>query len=372
MRLTQPSILADPAALTEFLTWVIVAMALSLALQFLIVVTKKLRVEREHAAEDAAFQQYTQALQAGVGARALVVDPAAAPQRRALGHALAASPAAAQDVELREASWFAPLMDAVLRETRHRHWGKRASAYEFLGLLPGMQQRPALSVAAIRERHPRAYAACLQALARKSRSDDEIAELCGLLRDRHVLSGSFNVGIFRTLIDGVLADGVLADGDGSAATARLETLLHAHADTPLLLLDAIAAIGCAGAMALVPAIAALAQQPDARVALRIACTRAIGQLAPRHPALLAALEDPSWQVQATAARAVRSTDAACLDLLTRLLTHASFYVRRNAALTLRELGEAGVLRLRAMSESDDAYAANMARFALAAAESARA
>lgn len=367
VRLTQPSILADPAALTEFLTWVIVAMALSLVLQFLIVVTKKLRVEREHAAEDAAFQQYTQALQAGVDARALVVDPAAAPQRRALGHALAASPAAAQDVELREASWFAPLMDAVLRETRHRHWGTRASAYEFLGLLPGMQQRPMLSAAAIRERHPRAYAACLQALACKSRSDDEIAELCGLLRNRHVLSGSFNVGIFRMLIDGVLTD-----GDGSAATTRLETLLHALADTPLLLMDAIAAIGRAGAMALVPAIAALAQQPAARVALRIACTRAIGQLAPRHPALLSALDDPSWQVQATAARAVRGTDATCLDLLTRLLTHASFYVRRNAALTLLELGEAGILRLRVMSESDDAYAANMARFALAAGESARA
>jgi HEAT repeat protein len=98
--------------------------------------------------------------------------------------------------------------------------------------------------------------------------------------------------------------------------------------------------------------------------VRIACTRALGGLAPAHPALVAALRDPDWQVQASAARLLRDAQPATIATLHELLSSPHFHVRRNAALSLHSLGEPGDAALRAALASSDAFARAISHFTL--------
>jgi hypothetical protein len=210
-----------------------------------------------------------------------------------------------------------------------------------------------------RESHPRAYAACLQAAALLSRGPAEMTELAGCLEHRHVLSGSFNEGIFRTLISTLQR----LESPEEAAT-HLRDLLHALEGQPLLLLDAVSATGKAGLDGIVPALATLYAARDASLGQRIACARAIGALDPGHQALHKALADRAWQVQATAARHFKPRDSSGFGALADLLGDPNFYVRRNAALALRELGPQGEPPLRAAITGTDPFAAAIANYVL--------
>jgi hypothetical protein len=359
VKLPVTEFLADPVTMTNVLGWTALAMVISLGLQFVMVVTQKVRVETAHAAEDHAFARFKKLLAGGISLAALPFNPLVAAERRALAHALTAFPPAGGEMELLATPWCQPLLHILRKETRHHHWGRRASAYETLGLLPTRAVRELLLAAAGREQQSRAFAACIQALALHADTDAEIQEVVKLLDQRHVLSGSFNLGIFHALIERICR------GDDMALTVRrIQRLLVSLDKSPLLLLDAVQAVGSAGPTKTIPTLVAIVNRPGARVELRVACTRAISKLDGTHPSMVAALDDPSWMVQAAAARGVRRNCSATLVRLVRLLTHPNFHVRRNAAMTLSQLGEVGSSVLRAAARSSDRYAADLARYTL--------
>jgi hypothetical protein len=354
-----PAILPGPAELTQMLLWIALAMLASLALLYVTVIAQKVLIERSKAAEQQLRARHAESLATGAGLAALEVDPTSLRHRRALAHTLVALAPADTGQQLLGAAWFPALLERLFREARHRYWGRRAAAYETLGMLSAVSLRLRLMQAAQRESHPRAYAACLQAVAQLSRGPVEMVELAQCLEHRHVLSGSFNEGIFRTLI-GTLQR--LESPDEAAA--HLRDLLHALEGQPLLLLDAVSATGKAGLDGIVPALATLYAAREASLGQRIACARAIGALDPAHKSLHKALADRAWQVQAAAARHFKPRDGSGLGALADLLGDSNFYVRRNAALALRELGSQGELPLRAAIAGTDPFAAAIANYVL--------
>jgi hypothetical protein len=354
-----PHFLPDSAELVHILLWVAIGMFASLVLLYVAVVLQKLVVERNNVAELRARARFAHALEAGAGLASLEVDPSNLQQRRALAYTLVARARGDTGQELLAAPWFPQLLERLFREARHRHWGRRAAAYEALGMLSAVSLRPRLVAAARHEPHPRAFAACLQAAARLARTPAEMLEITGLLGAGHVLSGSYNEGIFRSLI------GTLQQLESpEQAASHLRELLQALSDQPLLLLDAVSAVGKSGLAGIVPALTALYAVRDASLGQRIACARAIGALDPANATLHKALGDRAWQVQAAAARHFRPHDSSGLGALADLMADANFYVRRNAALALRELGESGEAPLRAAQSGTDPFAAAIAHYVL--------
>jgi hypothetical protein len=354
-----PTFLPGPAELTQILLWIALVMLASLLVLYATVIIQKVLIERSKAAEQQLRARFAEALASGASLASLAVDPASLRHRRALAHTLVALSPADTSQQLLGAAWFPSLLERLFREARHRYWGRRSAAYETLGMLSAVSLRPRLMEAARRESHPRAYAACLQAVARLSRGPQEMTGIAQYLEHRHVLSGSFNEGIFRTLI------GTLQRLESpEEAASHLRDLLHSLEAQPLLLLDAVSATGKSGLEGIVPALAALYGAREASLGQRIACARAIGALDPAHKALHKALADPAWQVQAAAARHFKPRDGSGLGALADRLGDANFYVRRNAALALRELGAQGEPPLRAAITGTDPFAAAIAHYVL--------
>ncbi len=351
--------LHDPVALTRVLGWVALGMFLSLLLLFLVVVLQRIAVDREARAELRLSDGFARALSEGQAASALRVDPRERLHRRAIARTLAAHPRPDGERQLLAAPWFPQLLHRLQRDARHRHWGRRAAAYEALGQLSARSLRHELVAAARREPHPHAYGSCLQAAARLCDGPAEALEVAQLLGQRHVLSGSFNEGIFRSLIEAVARHA----GADEAAT-RLQDLFAALESRPALLHDALLAAGKSGLATIAPALADRLGRPGASLDVRIACTRALGRLAPAHPALVAALRDPDWQVQVSAAHLLGDGQPATVETLRQLLCSPHFHVRRNAALALHRLGEQGDAALRAALDGPDAFAQAVSRFAL--------
>jgi len=353
--------LQDPVALTRVLGWVALGMVLSLLLLFLLVVLQRIAVDQEARAERRVFEGFAHALAQGMAVAALPVDPGERLHRRAIARAIAAHVHPDTEAQLLAAAWFPRLLRRLQRDARHRHWGRRAAAYEALGQLSAHSLRRELVAAAQREPHPHAHGTCLQAAARLCSGPDEALEVARLIGRRHVLSGSFNEGIFRSLIEAI-AQHVDAD----QAAVQLRGLFTELEPRPELLHDALLAAGKSGMATIVPALAERHAAPGATLDVRIACTRALGGLAPAHPVLVAALRDPDWQVQVSAARLVQDAQPATVATLRELLGSPHFHVRRNAALALHGLGEPGDAALRASLEGPDAFAQAISRFALEA------
>lgn len=78
--------------------------------------------------------------------------------------------------------------------------------------------------------------------------------------------------------------------------------------------------------------------------------------------LLGALDDPCWQVRAQAAKALgRRREPAAIEPLAEALKDRAFWVRQDAAIALREIGQRGLERLEHVADhSDDRYAAESA------------
>lgn len=351
--------LHDPVALTRVLGWVALGMFLSLVLLFVLVVLQRIAVDQESRAEERIHEGFARALSQGMAISALQVDPRERLHRRAIARAVAGHPRPQGEQELLAAPWFPRLLRHLQRDARHRHWGRRAAAYEALGQLSAHSLRHELVAAAQREPHPHANGTCLQAAARLCDGPAEALEIARLVGQRHVLSGSFNEGIFRSLIDAIVRH-----APGEDAATQLRGLFAQLEARPALLHDALLAAGKSGLAAIAPALAERYGQPGATLDVRIACTRALGGLAPSHPALVAALRDPDWQVQVSAARLVDDGQPATVATLRELLCSPHFHVRRNAALALRRLGERGDAALRAALDGPDAFARAVSRFAL--------
>jgi len=355
--------LHDPVALTRVLGWVALGLFVSLLLLFILVVLQRIAVDQEARAELRIFAGFARALSEGMPVSALPVDPRERLHRRAIARAIAAHLHPDSERQLLAAPWFPQLLRHLQRDARHRHWGRRAAAYEALGQLSAHSLRHELVAAARREPHPHAHGTCLQAAARLCDGPEEALEIARLIGQRHVLSGSFNEGIFRSLIEAIAQH-----ADARQAAVQLQGLFSELESRPALLHDALLAAGKSGLATIVPALAGRYAAPGATLDVRIACTRALGGLAPAHPALVAALRDPDWQVQVSAARLVRDPQPATVATLGELLGSPHFHVRRNAALALHGLGEPGDAALRAALVGPDPFAQAVSRFALGAPE----
>jgi HEAT repeat protein len=114
----------------------------------------------------------------------------------------------------------------------------------------------------------------------------------------------------------------------------------------------------------VPLLRAVAREGEDEE--RISAVRALGEMrAPAAEDLLAALEDPLWQVRAQVATALgRLGDVAAVPDLEHAMADRSWWVRTNAAIALGELGEEGAAALERVAGGRDPYAAERAREAL--------
>jgi HEAT repeat protein len=105
-----------------------------------------------------------------------------------------------------------------------------------------------------------------------------------------------------------------------------------------------------------------AQSDDMEV--RIGACAAAASL-PDHDArdlLINALDDADWQVRARAAKALgRRRETAAIEPLEQALKDRAFWVRQDAAMALREIGQRGLDRLQHVADHcDDRYAAESA------------
>ncbi len=102
--------------------------------------------------------------------------------------------------------------------------------------------------------------------------------------------------------------------------------------------------------------------------IRIKVARALGglRIPDSVPVLIRLASDEAWEVQAQAVKGLgklKSPEA--LDILTESFFSKNWHVRFNARIGLMNLGEAGVLRLKAVAgQTRDPYAAAMAAMAL--------
>lgn len=351
--------LHDPVALTRVLAWVALGMAASLVLLFVVVVVQRVLVDREARSERRALNGFALALVQGRPIASLPVDPDNRLHRRALARALAARGTSHSEHALLAAPWFSRLVEQLRADARRGPWGRRTAAYEAAGQLAAASLRRWLLESAARERHPQAWGACVRSAARLSSGHAEAFEVARLLQGRHVLSGSFNEGVFRQLIEAIVRE-----ADDEQAAQQVRALLASLEPRPELLHDALSAAGKSGLASLAPQLAERLSAHGTPLEVRIACARALGSVSPAHPALASALEDPAWQVQAAAARLLRDPRPATLARMRELLGSPSFHVRRNAALSLHQLGEAGDRALAEALAGPDAFAQAISRYAL--------
>jgi HEAT repeat protein len=126
------------------------------------------------------------------------------------------------------------------------------------------------------------------------------------------------------------------------------------------------ALGLTRSLAGVTALASLLRVGGEEERLR-AC-RALGRIGRDEivPLLVEALADDAWRVRSQAARGLtRLAGSSCVPELERALSDGAWWVRANAAEALRFAGPDGLAALRRASTSDDRFAAERAREALA-------
>lgn len=326
-------------------------------LTLLLVVQKRLLDRRATMVRDAT-RRYVATLSAEFWPDTVPVDPRCRVDRMAMGNALSISGELAAG-RLREAPWYGEMVRCVREKSGRGKWGDRVIAFELLGNLGAVEERPFLFVAARREPNPQVYAAILWCLAQLVDKNSELLALWHLMRERAALSGSFNEWLFRTAIAAL----VCTSGADNATNATCELL----ADAPLqdsMTLDLISAIGKSGLDFLVSELAVRYGLAEASKSMRIACVRSVGMLQPHHPLLLRALEAPEWEVCASAAKFLRDRAPGAIEALSRCLTSPAFHVRLNAASTLAALGTTGLEALARALASRDPFARDVSRYAL--------
>jgi HEAT repeat protein len=126
------------------------------------------------------------------------------------------------------------------------------------------------------------------------------------------------------------------------------------------------ALGLSRSLEGVSALASLVRVGGEEERLR-AC-RALGRIGRPEvvPLLVEALADDAWRVRSQAARGLtRLAGSSCVPELERALSDGAWWVRANAAEALRFAGPAGLAALQRATTSDDRFAAERAREALA-------
>ena len=358
-----------PETLLLILRDVVIFMAASLCLLMGVLVLQKLGVERRDRLEETICAQLRRGRDVPE-ATAYGDDPRAWERvpPRVLARALARQAYAPDTLLQDRETGPAPRLIARLEpELRHRHWGRRATAWEALSALRVSGLRARLLRAARDEPDERVYAAQLRAAAALTGSAGDLDELASALRAGPSLS--------RTFVDAVLrlAFGQIAVRLGEAATARIVgTLLDTLKPTDPLLADAL---GAASALH-VPSAAERADQLLADLelpaSLRLTCLRTIGRLHDEHPRLIEAARDADWKSRAIAASHLGGRSPGSLAALIGLLQDRDFHVRRNAATSLAASGQDGLRAMRDIAELGDDYASAAAGNALRAREMHRA
>ena len=210
---------------------------------------------------------------------------------------------------------------------------------------------------------------------------EPIARLAALLEDPDVdarqaacralgmLASDDAAWVLTRALDGgrVNPDRVLEELERPWAAPVLELAIAAPAFAPVRSLLA-EALGCAGNASATPALVALLESGSDEER-----TRACRALARTHsragiPALCRALVDTAWQVRAQAALALGAIgrgDQKTVMALEAGLTDPQWWVRANCASALVSIGPKGVAGLERALASDDRFARDRAREALA-------
>ena len=210
---------------------------------------------------------------------------------------------------------------------------------------------------------------------------EPIARLAALLEDPDVdarqaacralgmLASDDAAWVLTRALDGgrVNPDRVLEELERPWAAPVLELAIAAPAFAPVRSLLA-EALGCAGDASATPALVALLESGSDEER-----TRACRALARTHsragiPALCRALVDTAWQVRAQAALALGAIgrgDQKTVMALEAGLTDPQWWVRANCASALVSIGPKGVAGLERALASDDRFARDRAREALA-------
>lgn len=210
---------------------------------------------------------------------------------------------------------------------------------------------------------------------------EPIARLAALLEDPDVdarqaacralgmLASDDAAWVLTRALDGgrVNPDRVLEELERPWAAPVLELAIAAPAFAPIRSLLA-EALGCAGNASATPALVALLESGSDEER-----TRACRALARTHsragiPALCRALVDTAWQVRAQAALALGAIgrgDQKTVMALEAGLTDPQWWVRANCASALVSIGPKGVAGLERALASDDRFARDRAREALA-------
>jgi hypothetical protein len=358
-----PHLPIDPQKLTHVLHVLALAMAVSLALLFLFLIVQKLLVERARRYEDTMFRRLSDRMRSGEATGEPALDPHQLADRRALSRALSQAGGLASLRRLGGNPDYAELIRSLQRDARHPHWGRRAAAHEALGGLQIDGLLPFFIDAARQEDDARVFAACMTAAARLCRAREDLEALGALLSQKPALSRTFNEGILRAAFQALRVHCPVAVTDD-----RVAQYIEGLSSSDPLLGDALAAAAATGIVAALPLIERHAGRADGPAALRLTCIRALGRLKPDHPRLAAALDDGDWRVRAIAARHLRGTDAATVSALQACLRDQNFYVRRNAAYALFELGGSGQNALREAASQGDRYARDISRAVLDAQE----
>jgi len=263
------------------------------------------------------------------------------------------------------------LRDRCLRQLHSPRWWKRADAAAVLGWFQEPQVIAALE-RALDDPQVEVRLESARALARLK----AVQSVAGLVARLAVVDATHSLGvqeIFRSLgpgavtgLMGVLdsdvpeqvkmlaADALGHIGDPRAVPALLK-LFHTPGRSGDTIHEHKARRG--------RAYADRSQPANASVALRLAVVKALSVLVdPRAlDAILAALEDPIWEVRAQAAHCASQLGSpAVIPRLEGLLNDEHWWVRFHAAEALFKLGEAGVQTLLKAARSTSARAADIA------------
>ena len=340
----------------RILELIILGMVISLAVLILFMIVQKLRIEQVRRREERVARDLLRVLADGAKAQVPRLNPAAAPDRRALARALAVHRNANAVTELLEA--YPHLLEQLQRETRHARWGRRAAAIEGLGLLYMESLRGFFLERLTHDPDDRVRAAVLESLARLVRRREDLEQLASVMPGVPGLAAGFHEAVLVRALQEL-------DAAGAPSADIFAGFIEKLPATDPLLRVALAAAGRTGQQRYVPLIATRTLDPSLPLASHLSGRRALGRLEPDHPVLLSVLKSGPAESRLVAARVLRESSPATLAALRDALADQDFHVRRNAARTLFDLGEAGGAALRATGEGQDAYAADMSRYVLA-------
>jgi hypothetical protein len=340
----------------RILELIILGMLISLGVLMLFMIVQKLRIEHVRRREERVARELMRVLADGARAKVPTLNPAAAPDRRALARALAVHRDTAAVTALLEA--YPHLLEQLQREARHVRWGRRAAAIEGLGLLHKESLRGFFLERLANDPDARVRATVLESLARLVRRPEDLEQLASVMPGVPGLAAGFHEAVLVRALQSL-------DAAGAPSADIFAGFIEKLPAADPLLRVALAAAGRTGQRRYVPLIAARTLDPALPLASHLSGLRALGRLQPDHPALLSVLKSGPAESRLVAARVIRESSSATLAALRDALADQNFHVRRNAARTLFDLGEAGSAALRATGEGQDAYAADMSRYVLA-------